>query len=124
MTFCTTVNCMDGRVQLPVIQFLQHRFEAEHVDSVTEPGPIKAMAEDQDGAMVASIRERVDISIHKHGSIALAIVAHYDCAGNPLTKEEQLPQLEKAVTFARATWPQATVIGLWVDEQWQVSEVC
>jgi len=115
---------MDGRVQLPVIQFLQHRFEAEHVDSVTEPGPIKAMAEDQDGAMVASIRERVDISIHKHGSIALAIVAHYDCAGNPLTKEEQLPQLEKAVTFARATWPQATVIGLWVDEQWQVSEVC
>lgn len=124
MTFCTTVNCMDGRVQLPVIQFLQQRFEAEYVDSVTEPGPIKAMAADQDGAMVASIRERVDISIHKHGSTALAIVAHYDCAGNPLSKGDQLSQLDKALAYARRTWPQVTVIGLWVDEQWQVSEVC
>ena len=123
MTFCTTINCMDGRVQLPVIKFLQQRFEAEYVDSVTEPGPIKAMAEDQDSAMVASIRERVDISIYKHGSAALAIVAHYDCAGNPLPEDDQLAQLKEAVALARRNWPQATVIGLWVDKQWQVSEV-
>ncbi|MHC5086790.1 MAG: carbonic anhydrase, partial [Planctomycetota bacterium] len=27
MSFCTAINCMDGRVQLPVIPFLQNRFK-------------------------------------------------------------------------------------------------
>ena len=124
MTFCTTINCMDGRVQLPVIQFLQQRFAAEYVDSITEPGPIRALAEDQKGSVVSSIRERAEISFYKHGSPSLAIVAHYDCAGNPLPEEKQLLQLEEAVKFSRRTWPEIEVIGLWVDEQWQVSEVC
>ena len=38
MCFCTAVNCMDGRVQLPVTSYLQERFNVEHVDSITEPG--------------------------------------------------------------------------------------
>ena len=39
MSFCTVVNCMDGRVQLPVIRYLQERFEVPYVDSITEVGP-------------------------------------------------------------------------------------
>ena len=37
-TFATAINCMDGRVQLPVIKFLQERFKAEYVDIISEPG--------------------------------------------------------------------------------------
>ena len=33
MKFCTAVTCMDGRIQLPVIAYLQKRFNAEYVDS-------------------------------------------------------------------------------------------
>jgi len=39
MIFCTAVNCMDGRVQLPVINYLKERFSANYVDMITEPGP-------------------------------------------------------------------------------------
>ena len=35
MTFCTAVNCMDGWAKLPVIKYLQDRFNVEHVDSIT-----------------------------------------------------------------------------------------
>jgi len=39
MSFYTAINCMDGRVQLPVITYLQKRFGVEHVDSITAAGP-------------------------------------------------------------------------------------
>ena len=39
MSFCTAINCMDGRVQLPVIRFLQERFKVDYVDVISEPGP-------------------------------------------------------------------------------------
>ncbi|MBC8478739.1 MAG: hypothetical protein ISR91_06635 [Candidatus Delongbacteria bacterium] len=123
MTFCTTINCIDGRVQLPVVQFLQKRFNALYVDSITEPGPVKLLATEQEGRAVASIFARVEVSLQHHDSVGIAIVAHHDCAGNPLPQAEQLLQLERAVTLTRDLWPRATIIGLWVDEQWQVSEV-
>jgi hypothetical protein len=36
MSFCTAINCMDGRVQLPTITFLKKHFGIEHVDCITE----------------------------------------------------------------------------------------
>jgi len=39
MEFCTAINCMDGRVQIPVISFLEERFNARYVDVISEPGP-------------------------------------------------------------------------------------
>jgi len=121
--FCTVVNCMDGRVQLPVISYLQKRFGAEYVDSITEPGPIKALSEDQGGPTAGSVLDRIAISVEKHGSCAIAVVGHHDCAGNPQPKETQLHQIEKAVELISSRFPNAEVIGLWVDGSWQVSEV-
>ena len=42
--FGTAVNCMDGRVQEPVLAWLKERYELEHVDMITEAGPDKALA--------------------------------------------------------------------------------
>lgn len=58
MSFCTVINCMDGRVQLPVIRYLMDRFNVACVDSVTEPGPLRHLADEQEGAKVASMLER------------------------------------------------------------------
>jgi len=123
MRFCTTINCMDGRVQLPVIQFLQQRFGAEYVDNITEPGPIRIVAEEGDESQAASILARVDISVNKHGSRGIAVVGHYDCTGNPVGKDVQDRQTIAAVEMLRLRYPQAEVIGLWVDEDWQVKEL-
>ena len=83
MRFCTAINCMDGRVQIPVIQYLKDRFDADYVDAVTEPGPNRILAEDADTRIRQSIDRRVGISVEGHGSVGIAVVGHHDCAGNP-----------------------------------------
>ena len=108
---------MDGRVQLPVILFLQKYFKAEFVDSITEPGPIKILADPAKWPeVVDSILNRVGISFEVHSSVGLALVAHHDCAGNPKSKIEQLEQLKKSIDFFRAQNPDMQIIGLWVNE--------
>jgi hypothetical protein len=114
---------MDGRVQLPVIQYLQKRFNTKYVDSVTEPGPILILSEQQDKVLFDSILSRVSISIEKHDSRYMAIVAHHDCAGNPLPKEEQLLQLEKSLKIMKKYYKDIKIIGLWVNDNWEVKEV-
>ncbi len=37
-TFATAINCMDGRVQLPVIAYLKSKYVVDYVDAITEPG--------------------------------------------------------------------------------------
>jgi len=122
-SFCTAVNCMDGRVQLPVIEYLMRRTGAGYVDSITEPGPIRLLAEEPEGEQARSIMSRIDISVHEHGSRFIAVVGHYDCAGNPLGQQEQEAQTLSAVETIAAKWPDVQVIGLWVDSGWRVHEL-
>ena len=124
MSFCTAINCMDGRVQLPVIPFLQDYFKAEFVDSITEPGPVRVLGPAIDAAMLKSIMTRVDISVNHHGSCGIAICAHPDCAGNPVDDDTQKAQLKKAVISLKEAYPNVTVIGLWIDNNQQPQEYC
>lgn len=121
-TFCTVVNCMDGRVQAPVIAYLRKRFGADYVDSVTEPGPNAILAAGTDAAAVASIGRRVRISVERHGSVGIAVVGHHDCAGNPADRDRQRRQTEEAARYLREQFPSVPVIGLWVNDAWEVSE--
>ena len=123
MQFYTAINCMDGRVQLPVIKYLQNRFNAKYVDSITEPGPILILAQQKDTHLLNSILARVDISVEKHHSGGIAVVGHYDCAGNPLPKDEQILQIRDSVDFIRQRYTNLKIIGLWVDENWKVYDI-
>ena len=95
----------------------------DYVDSITEPGPNLVLAKQIDKTLVQSIITRVQISIEKHFSMAMAVVGHYDCAGNPASKEEQLQHLVDAIRFLRQQYGEITIIALWVDENWQVNEI-
>lgn len=123
MSFCTVINCMDGRVQLPVIHYLRDYFQVDYVDSITEPGPILALSAETDSPMVKSILNRLNISVEKHHSVGLAIVAHYDCAGNPEEKEAQMVQLKKSLDFIRTQYSDLIILGLWVDANGQVHKI-
>jgi hypothetical protein len=114
---------MDGRVQLPVIRYLQGRFGVEHVDSVTEPGPNVLLAIRTHEDVVQSILRRIRISVEKHSSVAIALAGHDDCAGNPATQEEQKQHLLAGIEFLRRQYRNIPVIGLWVDEKWEVHEI-
>jgi hypothetical protein len=121
--FVTAINCMDGRTQEPVINFLKEKYDADYVDMITEPGPVKILAEGEDKLLVESIKQRVLISTQKHGSKVIAVVGHSDCAGNPEDKMMQLVQIAGSIS-AIDRWNLGTeTVGLWVDENWQVSQV-
>jgi hypothetical protein len=43
-SFATAINCMDGRTQIPVTDYVRKKYKVEYVDMITEPGPIKVLA--------------------------------------------------------------------------------
>jgi hypothetical protein len=114
---------MDGRVQLPVIHYLQKRYDVEFVDVVTEPGANRMLATREPKSLRRSILERVDISVVKHNSKAIAVVGHADCAGNPADKTEQWAQIREGVQTILDLYPTVECIGLWLDTDWVVQEV-
>ncbi len=123
MNFATAINCMDGRVQLPVIKWISERYDVDYVDMVTEAGPVKVLADNGDAVLQESIRKRVEISVNKHRSKIVALVAHFDCAGNPVEKDIQIGQIKKSFETVRSWGFEVEIIGLWVDENWEVHQV-
>jgi hypothetical protein len=121
--FATAINCMDGRTQIPVAEWMKKMFKVDYVDAVTEPGPIKLIAEFKDIQVIANIKKRVDISVNHHRSKAIAVVGHFDCAGNPVDKNTQVLQIADAVKKIKTWGFDVTVVGLWVDEDWKVSQI-
>jgi len=114
---------MDGRVQLPVIHFLQQKYHTPYVDMITEPGPNRILADQPDSPLFRSILKRLDISVHLHGSEIAAIVGHHDCAGNPSSRETQILQIKQSVDAVKKHYAHIKIIGLWVDENWMVHEL-
>ncbi len=123
MKFATAINCMDGRVQIPVIEWLKKEYGVNYIDMVTEPGPNKILAENKDIHVLESIKRRVEISVNKHDSMIIAVVGHHDCAGNPVNKESQIVQILTAIKTIISWGINVKIIGLWVDKNWNVHEV-
>lgn len=118
-SFATAINCMDGRTQSTVIEYMKDRYGVEYVDMITEPGPIKALSEGSAGHPVDSIRERLAISVEKHGSKVTAVVGHHGCAGNPVEKETQFKQLALAAKAIESWGFGIEVVTLWVGPDWK-----
>ena len=126
MTFCTVISCMDGRIQNPVNEYLTKRFNAPNVDTITEAGPVGIIYSGSDKFTIEGILKRVQISVENHNSEKIAVAAHYDCAGNPAGKEEQTADTIAAVKRIRqhcSQYKDIPIIGLWIDENWSVSEI-
>jgi carbonic anhydrase len=120
--FATALNCMDGRVQEPVIKFLKEKYKVDFVDMITEPGIDRILAEG-DKKTLEEIKNKIEISIKKHRSKVVAIVGHTDCAGNPVGKREHLRQIRKGKEILKSMNIEAEILGLWVNEKWEVEVV-
>jgi carbonic anhydrase len=121
-TFACAINCMDGRVQDAVKNYMKANYEVDFVDMVTEPGPNKILADNSDKAIIDNIKKRVEISVHHHGSKVVAIVGHFGCAGNPAEKMMQAEHLIKAKKTVESFEFPVEVIMLWVDGDWTTVE--
>lgn len=116
--FATVINCMDGRVQNPVNEWMKQKTGAEYIDVITEAGPDRIMSSTATASRL--ILQRILVSRDTHKSTELALVAHDDCAGNPVSKEEHLKHLCKSKKIIE-TWELGMhVMMIWVNENWEV----
>ena len=120
--FGTAINCMDGRVQQPIIDWMKKTFNLDYVDMITEPGPDKILAEGTPEQQNI-IKEKVEISVAKHGSKIVVIMGHDDCAGNPVPKEQHLSQIKQAMQIIKSWNYPVQIIGVWLDINWNAEIV-
>ena len=120
--FACAINCMDGRVQDAVKDYMQKKYGVDWVDMITEPGPNKILAENIDANVIADIKKCVDVSVNHHGSKVIAIAGHFGCAGNPAEKDKQIEQLKNCKKKVEEFGLPAEVILLWVDGDWKTVE--
>ena len=112
--FGTVITCIDGRFQKRVQSQVVTRVGVRYVDTVTSAGAVKHFA----GEVTAEGRrllEQVAVSIDAHDSKRLAIVAHGDCAGNPVSDATQKAQLEEATTTLSRLLPEMTISAFFLD---------
>lgn len=118
--FATSVSCMDGRIQIPLTNWIKENFSVDYVDTITEPGIDKLIADNTD---LESIKIKVGISINKHESELIVVSGHYDCAGNPVSNEEHITQIKKGIEVISSWNLGAKVVGVWVDDTWKINTV-
>ena len=122
MSFYTAINCMDGRIQESVTNYIKKKYNVLFVDMITSAGPVKILS-NKKIENLEPIISCIDISLKQHKSKGIAIVAHYDCAGNPISDEEQKKLLKKSVAFLSDKYINISVCGLWVDKDQKVEKL-
>ena len=121
--FGTAINCIDGRTQEVVIDHMKQNFGIDGVDMVTFPGADGLFSNEKYSGEIALIRRAVSISIEKHGSRIIAVIGHYDCAGNPGDREDHFRHIRSAMQEVSSWNFNAQVIGLYVNDKRAIEEV-
>ena len=108
---------MDGRIQIPLGTWIKKNYSVDYVDTITEPGVDKKIAENAD---LDSIKKKASISINAHKSGLIVVSGHFDCAGNPVSDDEHKTHIKKGVEIISSWNLGVKVIGVWVDSNWTV----
>ena len=118
--FGTAINCIDGRIQLPIQNWLKENHDIDYVDTITEHGVVKLFSKPD---CIEQIKSKVFLSIKDDGSEIILVTGHHDCEGNLIPKNEQITQIKNAVSTIKSWKLPVTVLGAWVNEQLQVESI-
>jgi len=111
---------MDGRVQLPVLTWIKANYPVDFVDVVTEAGMDRVLAKQED---ISEVLRSIKVSVNLNKSTRLFVVGHHDCRGNPVDEKLHRQEIAAAVVRLKPLWPAQEVIGLWVNDRWEVELV-
>jgi hypothetical protein len=118
--FATAINCMDGRIQIPISQWLKANYSIEYIDTITDHGIVKLFSNVDE---VAKIKSKVTLSIEQSNSEIILVSAHHDCEGNSVQKDEQISQVKSAMSVIKSWGLTATIVGVWVNEDLKVEVI-
>jgi carbonic anhydrase len=117
--FGTAISCIDGRVHLPLIEWMREMLSVDYVDLVTHAGADGLLARDPQTAE-RLLRAAVEISVQRHGSPVLALVGHHDCAANPGGADTHREQLLQGLRVLHGWHLGVKLIAIWVNAEWQI----
>ncbi|MCA1645266.1 MAG: hypothetical protein LC797_07280 [Chloroflexi bacterium] len=117
--FGTAVTCIDGRVHLPLINWMRDMLSVDYVDLVTHPGADGFLAQEPERAGNA-LRASIDVSIQRHASPVLALVGHHECAANPGSAELHREHLLQGLRVVQNWGLGVKLFALWVNADWQI----
>ncbi len=118
--FATSVSCIDGRIQVPLAKWIKEKYTVDFIDIITEPGIDKILS---DNVNLDYLKSKIEISLNSHKSKLIIVSGHYDCAGNPASYIEHIMHIKNSTETVSSWNLDAKVIGLWVDEFWQVNTI-
>jgi hypothetical protein len=121
-TFATAINCMDGRVQTPVADWVKIHQHVQYVDMITEAGADGLMVRGTQ-AQLESIKQRVLVSVNNHHSSFVAVAGHSGCAGNPVGEAEHIADIKAALAVIASWQLPVQMVGLWVNEWDYVTDI-
>ena len=116
----TCLNCIDGRVQLPVLKWIKDNYRVDFVDVITEAGMDNVLSNQED---IREVLRSISISVDINKSTKLFVVGHYDCRGNPVEESVHRQEINSAVSRLKGHWPDREIVGLWVNKNWAVELV-
>ena len=112
---------MDGRVQIPAINWIKENHGVDHVDMITEAGMNGHLADSNNS--IDEITRKINISIDKNNATMIVIVGHYDCKGNPVGEDEHKDHIRTAVERISNEYSDLDVIGLWINSEWEGEQI-
>lgn len=126
-TFFTSVGCMDGRVQAPIAEYGQKKYQALYPDTITEAGLVGLLANNPSVELLDSLKKKVLISVEKHHSKGIIVHGHQHCAGNPvddeLHKEQTIAAAKEIRNFVSEDIEVKPVFVNKTENGWEVEEL-
>jgi hypothetical protein len=121
--FATAINCIDGRAQIPALDWIKLHCNVHFVDLITEPGADKVLTQGP-AETIETLRKKAQFSFQVRQSGLIAVAAHHDCLAHPVSKQEHWDDIEESVRVICSWGWSARVLGLWVNEWGSVDLVC
>ena len=111
----TIINCMDGTIQLPAIDFAKKLWKVNRIDVITDVAPEKILSEKKDQKTIERICQNIEASLCDQHTKRLAIVSHSTCDINKASDSSKKEMLQKAISYLKAKYTDIEVVGIWFD---------
>ncbi|HUF04328.1 MAG TPA: carbonic anhydrase [Aridibacter sp.] len=122
-TFGTAINCIDGRAQHPVSEWVRLHANVKYVDVITTPGADGVLSQFKtDRARL--MRDEVILSVGRHQSAIVAVAGHFDCLANPCDFEVRKDHILAGAERVKRWDLGVRVVGLYVNEWSSVDVIC
>lgn len=119
--FALAINCVDGRVQQPLLRWIRDELSLSRVDYLTVPGADAALAEH--GRELERARETASFLTDQRDHRCALVAGHWDCLGNPVDEERHREQIRRAAEELHRWGVAPRTLGVWIREGWSVEVV-